>query len=266
MLKKTLKFLMLTSLSLSAYSDYDMDGVEDSSDQCPNTSFNELVDIKGCTTKTLKSEHHFDIIYGLSFSEADYSSTSKSDTLTQNLQIDYYYQNFSLQASSSYYNSDDDSGINDSFIGAYYKIFPINKLTLRFGAGAIIPNYDTELDNNNMDVVASANFSYMIESINLFGGYSYTMINDDDILGIVSYQNTNSYSGGIGFYPAKNLYLSGSYGNSDSIYKGTEAIETASVYGFYTINANWFTSFSYSYGLSDSASDNSLALHLGYYF
>ncbi|OHD87294.1 MAG: DUF3187 domain-containing protein [Sulfurimonas sp. RIFCSPLOWO2_12_FULL_36_74] len=266
MLKKTLIFLMATSLSLSAYSDYDMDGVDDNSDQCPNTPFNELVDIKGCTTKTLESKHHFDIIYGLNFSEADYSATSKSDTITQSLQIDYYYQNFSLQASSSYYNSDSESGINDSFIGAYYKLSPENGLTLRFGAGAIIPTYDTELDNNNMDVVASANFSYMLNSINLFGGYSYTMINDDDILGIVSYQNTNSYSGGIGFYPLKNLYLSGSYGSSDSVYKGTEAIETASVYGFYSINANWFTSFSYAYGLSDSASDNSLTFRLGYYF
>lgn len=266
MLKKILILITAASLSLSAYSDYDMDGVDDSNDQCPNTPFNELVDIKGCTIKTLESEHHFDIIYGLNFSKADYSATSKSDTATQSLQIDYYYKNFSLQASSAYYNSESDNGMNDSFIGAYYKLSPTNELTLRFGGGAIIPTYKTELNNNNADVVASANFSYMLERINLFGGYSYTMINDDDILGIVSYQNTNSYSGGIGFYLLKNLYLSGSYGSSDSVYKGTEAIETASVYGFYSINANWFTSFSYAYGLSDSASDNSLTLRLGYYF
>lgn len=266
MFKKALVVIIAASLSLSAYSDYDMDGVDDSNDQCPNTQFNELVDINGCTTKTLTSEHHFDIIYGLSFSEADYTTTPKSNTVSQSLQIDYYYQNFSLQASSSYYNSDSDNGMNDSFVGAYYKLSPENELTLRFGVGAIIPTYDTELDNNNMDFIGSANFSYMLKSINLFGGYSYTVINDDDVLGIVSYQNTSSYSGGVGFYPLKNLYLSGSYNNSDSIYKGSEDIETLSLYTFYSIDANWFTSLSYSYGLSDSASDNSIALRLGYYF
>lgn len=266
MFKKALILITAASLSLSAYSDYDMDGVDDSNDRCPNTPFNELVDIKGCTVKTLASEHHFDVIYGLSFSEADYTSTPKSDTLSQSLQIDYYYQNFSLQASSSYYDSDSDSGMNDSFVGAYYKLSPENELTLRFGVGAIIPTYDTELDNNNMDFIGSANFSYMLKSINLFGGYSYTVINDDDVLGIVSYQNTSSYSGGVGFYPLKNLYMSGSYNNSESIYKGSEDIETLSLYTFYSINANWFTNLSYSYGLSDSASDNAIAVRLGYYF
>lgn len=266
MLKKALIFLVATSLSLSAYSDYDMDGVDDDNDQCPNTPFNELVDIKGCTIKTLKSQEHFDIIYGLSFSEADYTTTTKSDTISQLLQIDYYYQNFSLQASSSYYDSKNDSGLNDSFIGAYYKLSAENELTLRFGVGAIIPTYDTELNNNNMDFIGSVSFSYLLDSINLFGGYSYTVVNDDDVLGIVSYQDTNSYSGGIGFYTLKNLYLSASYGNSDSIYKGIEAIKTLSAYGFYSIDKNWFTSLSYTYGLSESASDNSLALRLGYYF
>ncbi|MDQ1263420.1 MAG: hypothetical protein QG559_421 [Campylobacterota bacterium] len=266
MLKKALIFLTTATLSLSAYSDYDMDGVEDSNDRCPNTPFNELVDIKGCTIKALQSQHHFDVIYGLSFSETDYTTIPKSDTISQNLQIDYYYQDFSIQASTSYYDSDYDSGLNDSFIGAYYKVSPENELTLRIGAGAIIPTYDSELDNNNMDFVGSLNLSYMKENINFFGGYSYTVVNDDDILGIVSYQNTNSYSGGVGFYPLKKLYTSISYTNSDSVYKGVEDIETASFYAFYSIDANWFTTFSYSYGISDSASDNSVSLRVGYYF
>lgn len=266
MFKKALFIIMAASLTLWAYSDYDMDGVEDNVDKCPNTSFNELVDIEGCTIKVLDSEHHFSIIYGIGLSEADYATVRNSDTLTQSLQIDYYYQNFSIQASTSYYDSDEESGLNDSFIGAYYKLSPSNELTLRFGGGVLLPTYDTELDNNNMDVVASASFSYMLEKINLFGGYSYTMVNDDDILGIVTYQDTHSYSGGAGFYALNDLYVSGYYTTSDSIYKDTEEIETLSLYAFYTIDANWFTTFSYSHGLSDSASDSALTLRLGYYF
>lgn len=266
MLKKALIFLMTASLSLYAYSDFDMDGVEDSLDECPNTPFNELVDIRGCTIKVLGEQHHFSILYGIGFSEADYTATRKSDTVTQKLQMDYYYQNFSFQASSSYYDSDDDSGMNDSFIGAYYKLSPLNRLTLRVGGGLILPTYDTELDNNNMDITASANISYMLDDMNLFGGYSYTVINDDDVLGIASYQNTSSYSAGLGFYPSSYLYVSGYYTNSESIYKNIEDIETLSVYTFYSIDANWFTSFSYSYGLSDSASDNAFMFRLGYYF
>jgi hypothetical protein len=266
MFKKALFTMMAASLTLLAYSDYDMDGVEDTIDKCPNTSFNELVDIEGCTIKRLGNEHHFSIIYGVGLSEADYATVRNSDTLTQSLQVDYYYQNFSLQASTSYYDSDEESGLNDSFIGAYYKLSPSNELTLRVGGGVLLPTYDTQLDNNNMDVVASASFSYMLEKINLFGGYSYTMVNDDDILGIVTYQDTHSYSGGAGFYANSNLYVSSYYTTSDSIYKDTQEIETLSFYAFYTIDANWFTTFSYSHGLSDSASDSALTLRLGYYF
>lgn len=266
MLKKALIFITAASLSLLAYSDYDMDGVDDAIDKCPNTPFSELVDIEGCTIKKLWSEQHFSVMYGISFSETNYATTKDTDTLSQTLQIDYYYEDFSFQASSSYYYTDDDNGMNDSFLGAYYKFSPSKELTLRVGGGVILPTYDTALDNNNMDIMVSANFSYMLENMNIFGGYSHTVINDDDVLGVVAYQNTDSFSGGLGFYPLNDLYVSGYYTNSESIYKDSDEIETLTLYTFYSIDKNWFTTFSYSYGLSDSASDNSIALHLGYYF
>lgn len=266
MLKQALIFLLTASLSLYAYNDYDMDGVDDSVDKCPNTPFSELVDIEGCTIKKLWSEQHFSIMYGIDFSQADYATIKNVDTFSQTLQIDYYYDNFSLQASSSHYISKDDSGMNDSFVGVYYKHSPLNELTFRFGGGIIIPTYDTELNNNNTDYKASASFSYKIKTTNLFGGYSYTIVNDDDVLGIASYQNTNSYTLGLGFFPRKKLYLSGAYNSSDSIYKGVEDVVTASLYAFYSIDEHWFTTFSYSYGISDSASDNSVSFRLGYYF
>ncbi|MCW8895606.1 MAG: DUF3187 domain-containing protein [Sulfurimonas sp.] len=266
--KKLLILLTITSLNLLAYSDYDMDGVDDKIDQCPNTLFSELVGPNGCTIKTLelKGEQHFDIIYGVNLSQANYTTTKKTDTITQSLQVDYYDKDFSVQVSTSYYTSDDDSGTNDSYVGAYYRLFPMDKLTLRLGAGIILPTYKSELDNNNLDLTSSINASYMLENSNIFAGYSYTLVNDDDVAGIASYQNTSSFSMGIGFYPEKDFYVSGSYNSSESIYQGTDDIDTLSLYGFYNINISWFTSFSYEYGLSDSASDNSVTLRLGYYF
>jgi len=267
---KILSILLIFSYTLLlATSDFDMDGVEDSIDNCPNTPITDLVDINGCTIKSLVSPHHFDIITGISYSQTSYTGIGDSDTISESLQVDYYYKDFSVQVSTSYYSSSsdsyDDSGMGDSFIGAYYKLYPLSNLNLRFGIGAILPTYDSTLNNNNTDYVASLNLSYMLEKVNIFGGYNYTMVNDDDTTR-VKYQDTNSYNVGVGFYPTSKLYLSGSLNSSNSIYEDVDDINTLSIYAFYSINTNWFTNFSYAYGLSDSASDNYVSLRLGYYF
>ena len=125
-----------------------------------------------------------------------------------------------------------------------------------------------------MDYTASVNLSYNLGKLNLFGGYSYTIINDDDVnivaadgnITSVIYQNTQAYSVGAGVYASKKLYISWAYNVSDSIYTNIEDISTASVYAYYSINNHWFSTFSYAYGLSDSASKNYVSLRLGYFF
>ena len=285
-MQKTLSVLLLSALSLLAYSDYDLDGVDDTIDRCPNTSMTELVDMYGCTIKNLEGDHHFDVILGASYSQIDPTTQEKTDTLTTSIQADYYYKNFSLQASTAYFNSQSSissSGQTDSFIGAYYQLNPLNSLSLRVGGGLLLPTYDAGYGNNKLDYTASASLSYLFNNINLFGSYSYTMINDDDASYLdtnndqvdIYYQNTNAFNVGIGFYPTDRLYTSVAYNNSDSIYdkivtadstNTVEPLETASAYLFYTIDIHWFTTVSYAYGLSDSASDHFAAVRLGYYF
>ena len=272
-MKKTLLLIIALGGSLLAYNDYDMDGVDDKTDRCPNTSFNELVDINGCTIKNLKSSHNFAIIMGIDYSQKNYDTLEDTDTLSQSLQIDYYYKNFSLQASSSYYNSQsttyNNSGMNDSFLGAYYKLKPIKNLTIRFGGGIILPTYNSDLNNNNSDFSTSLSLSYTLKKINIFSGLSHTIINDDDIVSddtLVLYQNTISKNIGIGFYPTSKNYFSVGYNVSDSIYKDVQEIKTLSFNTFYNIDANWFATANYAKGLSDTASDNYLSLRLGYYF
>ena len=271
MIQKIIFLFLLTALSLHAYSDFDMDGVDDKQDKCPDTLFSELVNSDGCPIKNLQSYHHFDIIYGFDFYQTSYTTLENSDTLSQSLQLDYYYKKISLQLSSSYYNSTtasfNDSGVNDSFAGLYYKIETNSNLKIRLGLGAIIPTYNSQLNNNNTDYVGSADLSYLYNNINIFATYSYTMINDSDMLedGIL-YQNSNAYGMGLGFYPTSKLYISAAYSSSDSIYLGVEDIETASVYGLYSIDRHWFGTLNYAYGISPSASDNFASLRIGYYF
>jgi len=249
-----------------------MDGVEDTKDLCPNTDMSSLVNLQGCPIKTLslQDSHHFDIIIGLNFSQQNYTTLEDSDTMGSSLQIDYYYKDFSFELSSSYYDSSsvsyNESGVNDSFLGVYYKLSPLNNFKLQVGAGIVIPTYDSELNNNKSDYLASLRADYSIGKIDIFGAYIKTIVNDDDIPDYVSYQNTDTFSVGAGYYFISNLYLNAAYNSSESIYKGVDKINTASLYAYYAIDKNYFSTMSYAYGLSDSASENYFSLRLGYYF
>lgn len=272
MKKIVLSLITIASAALFAI-DSDFDGVDDTKDLCPNTSMSELVSPSGCTIQTLGTQHYFDIIYGLNFYQTNYTTLEDADTISQSVQLDYYYKKLSFQLNTSYYNSDsktyDSSGMNDTFVGAYYTLDSLQNTSIRLGAGLILPTYETEYNNNNTDYIASISISHTIKNINLFGAYSYTLINDDNIktnTTSIRYQNTNALSLGAGIYFNDKLYTSLAYSTSDSMYKNVQDIDTASFYMFYTIDKNWFTTFNYAYGLSDSASDNALSLRVGYYF
>jgi hypothetical protein len=269
------------STMLMAYTDNDMDGVDDAVDKCPNTPLMDLVDINGCTKKVLipkVTKQHFDIIIGASYSGSNFSSLNQTDTYATTLQADYYYGNFSLQGSTSYYKTDasdySENGMNDSFLGAAYNIKPLKDLLVRIGVGAVLATYKTDLNNNKTDYTGSLNLSYTVGKVNLFGGYIYTMINDDDVIltdangdpYTYSYQNTNAVSLGAGYYFTNTFYMSASYNTADSIYKDVEDIRSASLYAYKTLNKNWFVTLFYAYGLSDSASDHAASVKLGYYF
>ncbi len=281
----TLTAIVMCSALVWGYSDLDMDGVEDSVDRCPNTSLLELVDINGCTIKNLGNPHHFDVILGASYSQINPTTQEKRDTYAASLQADYYYKSFSMQLSTAYFDSESSitstKGTTDTFLGAYYQFTPFSTLNVRLGGGLLLPTYDA--DNNLLDYTASTSLSYLLNNFNFFGSYSYTIINDETINYTdvnnnpvsISYANTRAYNVGVGYYPTAKLYTSVAYNSSDSIYDkiitGTavdtvESLNTASAYLFYTLTEHWFTTASYAYGLSDSASDHYVNVRLGYYF
>ncbi len=278
MKKIFLLFVLVLGLNLYGYTDSDMDGVEDAKDKCPNTPLTDIVDINGCSIKSLVSNQHYDIILGASYFDSDARTINKTTTLSTSVQVDYYYKKFSLQAYTSYFKTDgsgfSDSGLYDSFVGGGYRFWLGKNLQARLGLGVILPTYNTTLNNNKTDYSASLNLSYQIKKINLFVGYRYTLVNDTDVVIVdsngtrtnVLYQNTNSVSMGIGYYVNSKLYLSGAYNQSNSIYKGVKDLKTANIYGFYSFTKNYFGTLSYSRGISKSATKNYVSARIGYYF
>jgi len=260
------------SANLLAYNDSDLDGVEDAVDRCPDTLITDLVNDQGCTITSLKNEHHFDILLGAGYSQMNYASNEKADTITSSLQADYYYKNFSAQFSSSHYSSKSqtvsDSGLNDTLIAAYYRFPSDNRFTVKIGGGVLLPTYDSGYHNEAADYLGSIHFTYALDDLksSLIGGYSYTAVNDDDIAGIVNYQNINAYYIGGNYLLNEKLSVGATYNHSDSLYRDVETIRKVSAYGMVRLNTHWFANIGYSYGLSDSAGDHGADLRIGYYF
>ena len=278
-MKKILLFCLLVgATSLFALNDSDMDGVDDAHDRCPNTPFMDLVDINGCSKESLVTQQHYDVIIGATYADADYNTLNKTNTLSSTLQVDYYYKNFSLQASTSYFKTKgsgySDTGFYDTFMGASYQFKFNDALSVRIGGGAILPTYSSNLNNNKTDYTASASLSYMLDDINIFGGYSYTMIGDTNVVLVdangtrknIEYKNINGFYGGLGYYISKKTYASLSYNNTQSIYVDVKDLQSATFYMYHNLDIHWFTTFSYARGLSKTATKNYAAIRLGYYF
>lgn len=272
MIKKSL-LLSLSAILLFAYSDLDLDGVDDSIDQCPNTPITDLVDAKGCSIESVIIDQHYDLIFGLSFGELHYRLNEKSRTYTTTMQVDYYRGNLSLQCITSYFQNSsttgDESGMNDTTLAGYYQWYLKPDWTLQMGLGVILPTGVSAYGSHQVDYTASLNMSYAIKSYNLFMGYNYTLIGDDDIEDgntTVIYQNSSAYSVGVGYYFDAKLYSSIAYHASQPIYESLDVARSVSLYTFYTIDEHWFTTLNYAKGLSDSASDHYLEWRIGYYF
>jgi hypothetical protein len=273
-MKKSLIVIVGLLTAAHAYVDTDLDGVDDTLDRCPGTPMTELVDANGCPVASLASSHRFDLIAGVSYQEGSRTNVVREgeDTTALSLQADYYYKNYSLQLMTGLYDASSSSGMNDTLLAGYYRFSPADAVTARVGVGVIFPTYDTGLGNEAVDYQASAGLSYALgNGADLFGGFSYTLVNDDDVYGVadigdIIYQNTAAFTVGAGYGITPKFYGSLSYYRSDSIYDGTEAIESVSLYGIYAIDASLFATVSYAKGLSDSASDNAVALRIGRYF
>ena len=268
-----MKRALFLSLLLNGYllaADSDLDGVEDTLDQCMNTPFSDLVNARGCTIRSLQSNVNYDIILGAGYSHINYASQEKANTITQTLQADYYHGNLWAQLAVSSFHSSSPSfkqnGLGDTLIALYLKSPFENGVTVQTGVGVLLPTYNSGYYNEAVDYQGSISLQYDLNNhYNLFGGYSYTIVNDTDIPA-VQYQNTQSFYAGVGYSFNEKIRISTSYTQSQSMYVETESIKTASIGLFYQLSSHWFTLLDYRYGLSDSASNHDGSVKIGYYF
>jgi len=264
-------FLLFGILSVYGANDADFDGVDDTMDKCPNTPFSDLVDTNGCTTLTLYTQTDYDIIVGVNFSTMNTNTLENTKTSNTTFQADMYHGNLSAQLLTSYFKSEvstySSTGWNDTQLSLFYTSKPTEGFIVQTGMGIILPTYSTGYGNEAIDYRGSIALQYTLQpQINLFGGYSYTLINDTEIPKVADYQNTNAFYGGIGYRSPKNNSIHLSYTHSQSIYTGVDPIETLSMGIFIPLNTQWFLLGDYKYGLSSTASDHETALRLGYSF
>jgi hypothetical protein len=261
---KLLFIPLFLNFSLFSFDDFDFDGVEDIFDECPNTLITDLVDINGCTIESLEKSYDYDVIFGLTQSSVSYDASNSVDSTLSTMQLDYYHKNFSLQLSTAYLLSSG-SSLLDTYLSGYYNFNANKDLSVRVGAALILPSSTIE-GKNETDYMASANLSYKLETLNIFAGFSKTFINDVNSDETLIYKDASAYTLGLGLYPTKELYASLSYNVNESVYEGYSEQHTLSLYTFYTINKEWFTTINYDYGVDSALESSTLSLKVGYYF
>ncbi len=273
MLRILICFLLGTGVLLCYY-DSDFDGVSDEKDECPNTPITNLIDRYGCSIVKIMDNDpvessHYDVIVGYIYDSADYGTSKNVVTLTNTLQVDMFMESWGAELFTSYFVSDsnqtDSSGMNDTKLSFYYGYSALEEynIFLRLRFGAIFPTKHNSY--NKMDYLTSVSANFVINDYSFFGGYTYTFIGDNNIE-FYEFQNTQAVNIGLGYYLKANIYASLAYLYADSVIKMKEKVKSLSLYFFYRINNNWFTTLSYSQGLSDSTSDMASNLRVGYYF
>ncbi len=240
-----------------SYIDNDMDGVEDKDDLCPNSLMTDLVDLTGCSIKSLISPHHFALSSGIgSAKDLDASYTFST------LNLSYYYKKLSLQLSSSYYDlaSDtlNDSGMNDTYLNLFYSTNVMENFSVTVGTGLVLPTFDDV--NNSQDYTTSIFGKYAVNDWTFSAGASYAFIGDANA------NNRFAYNMSMGYYWNKSFYSSLGYYVSQSIYDEIDDFESLSLSTYYDINKNWFAILSLTEGMSDVSLDNSMGVKLGYYW
>jgi len=249
-------FLVLT-FSLYAYIDTDMDGVLDSDDMCQNTPMTDLVDLSGCSKKSLVSPHHFSLIVG-----KHYENDVTTSYAYSSIEFDYYYKNFSIQLATDYYemksNDANTSGINDVYVNMYYMFSPLAHLKLSLGAGIALPSY--EGIGNKADYSLFMYGRYDVKKWSFSTSVGYHFIGDSGMKNTLDYRLTTGYNWNDVFYSSI------SYSMSESMSPENTDFTSLSLYGYYKINKNWFSTVKYSYGLNDSDLDYSVGVYIGYYW
>lgn len=285
----TLSLLLLSSISV-AYQDYDIDGVEDSLDACPNTPFNALVDAQGCPSQgEVPSKKTNNYLGQLTFKVGTDISTDETyeNANALNLYANYRYRHWDVSLSNSRtttnnsYTEDNSDSDNDIYLATGYMfILPQSVIKLSVGTKLVDDTQSTSTTNNrgrnllntstqtiasrDNDYFASLNFNYLLTNKqDMFLYYGYTLSGDSSD---TDYEDYSSFSLGTGYALNKVWYSALSYNYTGSIYPTGEAEQGLSWFNSYNFNKNLFATAAYTYALEDFSYDNTFSMAVGVRF
>ncbi len=250
-------FMLLLVFTIASYgygySDYDVDGVEDSVDECPNTPFDMLVDERGCEEgKVFKGALTFlaGTITGID---------SETDTITNLLLfINYRYANWDISLSTFNEVQNSVSEVPDTFYLSAGHTFKLSEsLSTKLSLG-------TKQSSIQDDLYIMGNLDYTLsEEQNLFLFYSYTFSQDSDT---EEYDNFHTLSIGTGKVLTDYWYSALSYDFSGANRFYLEDYQAMSWSNTFRVSSKYYLLTTYSYGLNDAASDHTISVQGGITF
>jgi predicted porin len=245
------------------YVDYDLDGVDDSIDLCPNTPFDVLVDAHGCNIEKKALPGKLLIQAGVNrHTDAVYENTT-----LLNFFADYSYQNWDISLSSATYNTSNLTTIvdaeDDLFLTVGYTFHKEGLTTKIMGGTKFASMEDSGTDRDN-DWYAAVNLDYTLNNkVNLFGYYSYTISGDSST---IDYKNFHTVSVGAGYSITPLWYSSLSYNYASVYYSGGESYQSLSWFNAYMLTKSVYISLNYAYGLNDTSYDHTFSFAIGAFF
>lgn len=275
---KLLSTLLLFSALSFSYQDSDIDGVEESVDRCPDSSFDEVVDKNGCTP----TQHYFGILtlqIGNDISVENGSQTSTHFNLFANYRYDDWDITLSNAANTAAASSNPlSSAYGDLYLSTGYYL-ENSTLTAKLSLGAKLATGEEESDiatgfkhrdphgeraTGENDLFTSLYLNYGItprQYLHLY--YRYTISGESSQ---VDYSNFSSCSLGSGYAFTSQWYSALSYDYSGSPYPDTESYQAISWFNSYTFSKRFFATINYAHGLNDISPDYTLSLRLGVRF
>ncbi len=252
--------LLFCTISL-AYEDYDIDGVDDSIDQCLNTPFDKIVDYRGCASD--KKPYYGVLILKIG-SDISFDTFDKKTT-NFNLYVNYRYKNLDISLSNSSYNTYDNfNNISrtkgDLYLSSGYFIKK-DKFNTKLTLGTKFATADEDVGSGEDDYFASINFNYFANiNQDIFFYYAYTLSGDSDT---INYEDYHSFSIGSGYAINSKWYSALAYDYSGSNYQNGNVYKSISWFNSYSFSKKFFTTLNYSHALDDLSYDHTLSLKFG---
>lgn len=235
------------------YSDYDIDGVEDRLDECPNTPFDLTVDEQGCP-EGAKAQGTWTLLAG-TITGID----KNADTLTNVLlYANYRYKSWDFSASTFNDIQNTTTDLPKTlYLTTGYRFKPTDTLQVKVSVG-------TKQSDLQDDYYLSTNVDYALSmNQNMFLYYGYTFAQDSSTQ---RYDDFSTFSLGIGSVLTSYWYSAVSYDYSGATLRNTDDYKVLSWVNTFAINEKYYFVTGYSYGLNNATTDHTISVQFGVKF